>query len=68
MKKRGRNPKVDMETIHGAFSLYETSDLGWADIAKKIGVSEQTLYYYKRKLKKKEDKKIESIEEERMGR
>jgi DNA-binding Lrp family transcriptional regulator len=59
---------VDVTTIQGVFALYENSDLGWADIAKKIGVSEQTLYYYKRKLKNKEVKKIDSIETKWLGR
>lgn len=51
MKQRGRASKPDLEVIQKALHYREESSLGWADIARKFGCSEQTLYYYKRKQK-----------------
>ena len=70
--KRENKKKADLDTIYGAINLYKTTDMGWAEIARKVGVSEQTLYYYQRKLKNKtknkEDKAIESSKTEWLGR
>lgn len=51
MKQRGRTSKSDLEVIQKALNFREESNMGWADIARKFGCSEQTLYYYKRKQK-----------------
>ena len=41
----------DMNSVNKAFELRGSTDMGWSEIARKVGVSEQTLYYYQRKMK-----------------
>ena len=51
VEKKGRTCKTDLDVIQKALDYREESNMGWADIARKFGCSEQTLYYYKRKQK-----------------
>jgi transposase-like protein len=47
--KKGRTCKTDLGVIQDALNFREESKMGWAEVARKFGCSEQTLYYYRRK-------------------
>ena len=51
MAVKRKTGRPDMNSVNKAFELRGSTDMGWAEIARKVGVSEQTLYYYQRKMK-----------------
>lgn len=52
MKRQGTTCKYSDEVIMAAIKLYETSDLGWQEVADKVNIPKSTILARRRKLQR----------------